>query len=436
MEIHETLGRLANEKAVFEAELGRSLLLGEREAVHRHLGFATYAEYLERLFGFSPREVKDRLRVARALEELPRLGEALETGQLCWSAARELTRVATPGTEEAWLSASSDKTVRQVEELVSGRVRGDGPDAPPNDEARRHVLRFEVSGATLALVNEALAKFRRDVESPLDEEEALALMARAVLGGPRLAGTSSYQIALVVCEHCERGWQEGKGELVRVTPDVVAMAACDAQHIGRVPPRPRAVSPSSQRDASPGTETHVGAPVPSVQGKGPKRASQTIPPRVRRLVQSRDHEACVVPGCRCRVFVDVHHLDPRSEGGNHDPDNLVTLCCAHHKRVHEGSLIIVRSPEGLRFTHADGSPYGSPKVEAGVADLHAHAFGTLVGLGFKETAVRRALDALRQQGGASDEPREPPLARLIRAALAVLTSEPLGRRGPSRRVRT
>jgi hypothetical protein len=417
MEIHERLGRLAKEKAVFEAELGRSLLLGEREAVHRHLGFATYAEYLERLFGFSPREVKERLRVARALEELPCMQDALETGRLCWSAARELSRVATPGTEEAWLSAISDKTVREVEELVSGRVRGDGPDAPPDDEARRHVLRFEVGGATLALVNEALAKLRRDAEGPLEEEEALALMARMVLGGRREAGTSSYQIALTVCERCERGWQEGKGELVRVTPNVVAMAACDATHIGHIGRVPRR-----------GGETHV----------GPTRASQTIPPRVRRLVSSRDHGACVVPGCRSCVFVDVHHLDPRAEGGSHDPDNLVTLCGAHHKRVHEGSLIITRSADGLLFTHADGSPYGSPTVEAAVADLHAQAFGALVGLGFKESAVRRALERLRQHGDGNTprEPHEAPLEGLIRAALAVLSSEPCSPRGPRRHVRT
>jgi hypothetical protein len=39
-------------------------------------------------------------------------------------------------------------------------------------------------------------------------------------------------------------------------------------------------------------------------------------------VSSRDNEARVVPGCRFRVFVDVHHIDPRAEGGSHDPDNL------------------------------------------------------------------------------------------------------------------
>jgi hypothetical protein len=86
-------------------------------------------------------------------------------------------------------------------------------------------------------------------------------------------------------------------------------ADCDATHIGHFGRGPRR--------AGHGAETHV----------GPTRATKTIPPRVRRMVQSRDHHACVVPGCRSCVFVDVHHLDPRAEGGSHDPDNLVTLCC-------------------------------------------------------------------------------------------------------------
>ena len=92
----------------------------------------------------------------------------------------------------------------------------------------------------------------------------------------------------------------------------------------------------------------------------------------------------------------------------------------------------MRGPEGLRFTHADGSPYGSSKIEPRVADLRAQAFGALVGLGFKESAARRALESLRQHadGSTTGESHKPPLARLIRAALAALASEPPSRRGP------
>jgi len=31
-----------------------------------------------------------------------------------------------------------------------------------------------------------------------------------------------------------------------------------------------------------------------------------------------------------RTFIDVHHLQPRSEGGRNEASNLITLCSAHH----------------------------------------------------------------------------------------------------------
>jgi hypothetical protein len=80
-------------------ELARWLLRAEAVAVHRRFGCASLAEYVERRLGLSARELREKLRVARALETLPALAEALGTGDLSWSAVRELTRVATPETE-------------------------------------------------------------------------------------------------------------------------------------------------------------------------------------------------------------------------------------------------------------------------------------------------------------------------------------------------
>jgi len=50
----------------------------------------------------------ERLRVATSLEQLPKLSNSLRQGQLCWSAVRELTRVATADTEQAWLEFAAD----------------------------------------------------------------------------------------------------------------------------------------------------------------------------------------------------------------------------------------------------------------------------------------------------------------------------------------
>jgi hypothetical protein len=74
----------------------------------------------------------------------------------------------------------------------------------------------------------------------------------------------------------------------------------------------------------------------------------------------RDGGRCVVPGCRNSVFLDTHHLDLRSEGGDHDPDRLIVLCGAHHRAQHRGQLLIEgRVSTGLVFRHADGTLYGS-----------------------------------------------------------------------------
>jgi hypothetical protein len=101
---HAALSRLARERAALDAEEGRWLLRALRSAAHVHLGFGSFAEYIDRLFGYRPRTTQEKLRVAEALETLPHLGRALETGALSWSAARELTRVAVPETEPAWLA--------------------------------------------------------------------------------------------------------------------------------------------------------------------------------------------------------------------------------------------------------------------------------------------------------------------------------------------
>jgi hypothetical protein len=346
------------------------MLFGLRAGVHLHLGYATFAEYIERLFGYKPRWTEERLRVAEALETLPELERALRDGTMSWSAIRELTRVATADSEHAWLEAARGRTARQIEELVSGHAIGDLPQDPRDSNLKRHVLRFEVRAETQAYVREALAKVRRDTGEPLDDDAALLAVARQILGGPTDEGRANYQVALTVCESCGRGWQQGRGEQIEVGSEIVEMAACDAQHLGHA-------------------SAHVGEP------SARRRATQSIPPRTRREVMRRDGGRCVVPGCRNSVFLDTHHLDLRSEGGDHDPDRLIVLCGAHHRAQHRGQLVIEgRVSTGLVFRHADGTPYGSV-ANARAAASFEEAFRALRSLGFREGESRAALAGVR-----------------------------------------
>jgi hypothetical protein len=247
--------------------------------------------------------------------------------------------------------------------MVAGHRPGDGPRDPYDAGLKKRVLRFEVSAEVFATFGEAMAKLRKETGERLDDDAALLLLARRVLGGAGDGGRASYQVALSVCERCARGWQEGPSERVEVGSDVVEMARCDSQEVA-----------------------HVG------------RARQEVPPSVRRKVMRRDGGRCVVPGCRQRTFVDVHHVRPRAEGGDHDPDGLVVLCSAHHRAVHRGQLAIEgRVSAGLVVRHADGTAYGQGANPHAIA-IHEEAFRAMRAMGFRESEARRGLEGA---GGAA-----------------------------------
>ena len=128
--------RSRQRRGALDAEEAQLLCRAAREEIWRALGKASLLEYIEEVLGHGPRAARERVRVALALDELPELADALATGELAFSAVRELSRVATPMTQAAWCERARGKNLRQVEELVSGRTRGDLPDDPPDPGPR------------------------------------------------------------------------------------------------------------------------------------------------------------------------------------------------------------------------------------------------------------------------------------------------------------
>jgi 5-methylcytosine-specific restriction endonuclease McrA len=438
VQAHAALSRLARERAALDAEEGRWLLCAWRASAHVHVGYASFSEYVGRLFGYSARTTQEKLRVAEALETLPQVARALEAGALSWCAARELSRVAVADTEQAWLDIAGGKTVRELEALVASRAPGDAPDAPATDRPRPRVMRFEVAADTFATFREAMQQVRRLAGSSLGDDAVLLAMARQVLGGPRDEGRSSYQISLSVCDVCGGGAQSAAGELVPVDAAVVAMAACDAQQLGELLPQAagrRAANENASVDAvsaaphQSSDHAHMGAPSPrgdklasdatppgqaaAVKAGPNPRAKQSIPPALRRAVLTRDRRRCRVPGCTHATFVDVHHVQPRSEGGCNEASNLLVLCSAHHRATHRGELLIELDHESaFRFRHADGTAYGGP-VAPRLIDAHAKVFSALRQLGFRECEVKVVLAELRADAELSGATVE----RLLREAL-------------------
>jgi len=379
--------RLAGKQAALDVEIGEWLLAAREADVHQRLGYASFLEYtssggvmhpVQRRLGLEGHAVAERLRVAQALRELPATRRALANGDRPWASVRELTRVAVPESEDEWLQATAAMTSRDVQRLVAGRQPGQLPSDPADPRLVRHVLRLEVSSEAFALFCEAVRSLQKTIDPQLGDEAALAEMARRVLGGPADDGRSPYQVALVQCEDCGRTWQQAAGDTVEVPAELVERADCDGQHIGRVDQSPAGPSPA-------GRSSRAG------------RATQTIPPATRRLVVRRDHGRCRVPGCRNSAWIEVHHLQLRSERGGHDPSNLACLCGAHHHRLHEGFLLVEGDAEReLTFRHADGAVYGSG-AEAQVVSVQGAAYGALRQLGFRETESKQALARVRSR---------------------------------------
>jgi hypothetical protein len=202
------------------------------------------------------------------------------------------------------------------------------------------------------------------------------------LGSEAQRGRAKYQIAVVVCEVCRRGWQEGGGKRIPIAATDVERAECDAQWIGSL-------------------------------DDGPQAASQDVPPKTRRFVFRRDGDRCTVPGCRASAFIEVHHIVPREHGGGHVPENLTLLCGGHHDAHHAGRLVIRGRAPDLTFEWTHAAPKLG-RADAGTENREqprSDAILALHTLGFPKHVAVAAVDS------ALAELTDPDLERVIRVAL-------------------
>ena len=319
---------IARQRAALDADEARWLREAECLEIWRPLGMVSALDYMERVLGYTPHAAHERLRVARALADLPVLDAAFARGQLAFSAVRELTRVATRATEAAWVNSALGKNVRQIEELVAGHAPGDQPGDPANPDLRRRTVRFELLPETFARLRQAQTALADEHGSRLDDDQLVTALCDAVLdrapaGEP--TGRAKFQIATLICARCKQGWQEGSGLSVAIDAAAVERALCDAQHVG------------------------------SIDGDQPVRATQDVPPSVVRFVWRRDGGRCQTPGCRSARGLEIHHIVHRADGGMHDPSNLRLQCSACHLALHRDTLAITGARDEL-VAHRPNEP--------------------------------------------------------------------------------
>ena len=96
--------------------------------------------------------------------------------------------------------------------------------------------------------------------------------------------------------------------------------------------------------------------------------------RQRRALQTRDG-CCRFPGCTQTKRLIPHHVWWWSRGGPTDLDNLLLICPAHHRAVHEVGYTIATLGDGrFAFYRPDGArlPETGPPVDVGSASTPLH----------------------------------------------------------------
>ena len=146
----------------------------------REGGYCNLGNWLDHRCGLGPCASRERIRIGRALERLPRIDAAFRDGAISYSKVRAITRVATPHTEAMLLAIAEGSSAAQLESLVrtyervGGSVRG-----RDSSEQRRGLSWYYEDGMLImtaavpaergALVIKALQQV---IDGRKDEEEA------------------------------------------------------------------------------------------------------------------------------------------------------------------------------------------------------------------------------------------------------------------------
>jgi hypothetical protein len=316
----------AARRAHQRAEFSLAVLLFELKSTGRYTerGHTCVESYAEAELDLTLRQTRDLVAIGRHMRELPVLAAAFSDGRLSATKAREVARVATRDTDAAWTERACASTSRVLERQVAAAVRGDTPPDDPRalPGSPRVTLRFDVSAADAEVVRATLARLRLQggFGADCDDGVLLADLARnALVDLEREPPTAErFRVSIHHCPNCENTHVGDPQAPQAAGHTDLACAECDSEVLDLTAPAPRL--------------THA------------------IPPATRRRVFEQHGHRCAVPHCRNRLWLDLHHIRPRSLGGDHRAGNLVCLCSAHHRLLHEGALAIVVDAETRRLT--------------------------------------------------------------------------------------
>lgn len=363
-ELHQHNQAIAGELDNCCYRMGEALLAAERRRLHVTHGCSSVVQYGVRALGLPAQKASELVRASRALEKLPALRAAFQTGRLGWAKIREVTRVACPDTEEEWLEFCLMHTADEVQRAITVSPRGfrkslaaaeptpllhcydqpgtratpaptppdtptppSRPEPPPQQDpppGRKIRLVFELTPEEFARYERAEEHIRAQARRRLPR--TAVLMKLVQLGSNSVSKATRERLPIVISVDAPSGtgWYEtGRGPL-QATPTAVEQALQEARAI--------VVAPQSQPGLLPTPREKEQAEPSLLPAPKEPRQRRKISRRILRVLMARSRGRC--QRCGGPGPLEVHHLTPVSEGGSDSLDNLELACSRCHGQEH------------------------------------------------------------------------------------------------------
>lgn len=301
-----------------ERELLRCIAQADREEAWRGDGARDLAHWLWMRYGISHWKALRWIVAARALEHLPRLSEALETGELGLDKVLELCRFASPEREQgliSWAQEVSFATVRRKADVeVRASVR-ETRDAHRDrflewwwtDDGRSLGIQAQLPAAEGSMVIGTLERIAKYVPVLPGEDDPCRADARRADALVALcshrAGEDPHPATVVVHARLEGLVEDAGGA------ELEAGAAIHPQTVRRLLCGAKVQTLLEDRNAN-------------VVSVTPLRRDP--PEWMVRQVRYRDR-GCRFPGCGSRAYTEAHHVRWWRHGGRTTLENLLLI---------------------------------------------------------------------------------------------------------------
>ena len=252
----------------------------------------------------------------------PQLRRSVAAGDLGWTKAREVAKVATPESEERWIAEAERSSSRKLEQTVRA-TRKRARQAP--QVAELPALDLDEPSPTLPTDAPVSVNTKLTTEQYARHEALFETIRK--LGnrkGSTVKGMDRAELLLAALnDFAEKLAQRSETKAVSSPPYQVVVYTCKKCGKSEV-----------QTDRGPkpiSTEVVQCDAVIQEPGK-PNRS--TIPPKTRQAAMIHANHRCETPGYGRTRFLEVHHRRPRSLGGGNEADNLQVLCSSCHQLIH------------------------------------------------------------------------------------------------------